>query len=270
MTYATSFSEGEAAICVAANMIEEDKTYWVVGGGAPRLATILARKLKTPNVTVITEDGCIGPKPALPTPPLGAMMSSQSCYKSIAWTSMNTVATHAALGLMDYGMLATLQIDPYGNINSTFLGGDYHHPGRRFGGAGGANEIASLCWRTIIMTTQEKRKFVKKVDFISSPGFLDGLPGARERAGLPAGTGPYCVITPQALFGYDEETRYMKLLAIAPWVTVEDVLGTMDFEPIVPAKVEKLNPPKEEELTILRVEIDPHGQTIGEGQWIQL
>ena len=56
-----------------------------------------------------------------------------------------------------------------------------------------------------------RRKSVKKVGFISSPGYLDGLSGARERAGLPAGTGPYRVITPEAGFGYDEETRYMKL-----------------------------------------------------------
>lgn len=99
---------------------------------------------------------------------------------------------------------------------------------------------------------------------------MDGSPEARERAELPAGTGPYHVITPQALFGCDEETYYMKLLAIAQWVTVQDVLETMDFEPIVPDKVEKLNPPTEEELLVLRVEVDPRGQTIGEGRWIEL
>ena len=138
-------------------------------------------------------------------------VSAKANYRATAWTSMNTVCSHASLGLFDYGILESLQIDPYGNINSSFLGGDYYHPERRFGGAGGANEIASMCWRTIIHTDQEKRKFVKKVDFISSPGYLDGLSGARERAGLPAGTGPYRVITPEAGFGYDEETRYMKL-----------------------------------------------------------
>lgn len=270
MTRATDFTETEAMICVVANMMEADKSYWVVGGGPPRIASLLAQKLYIPNLAASTEDGVIAPQPAIPLQPLMQFVSARASYRGVAWTNMNTVCSHASLGFFDYGLLATLQVDPYGNINSSFLGGDYYHPGRRYGGAGGANEIASMCWRTILLTRQEKRKFVKKVDFISSPGFLDGSPGARERAGLPADSGPYRLHTPEAMFGYDEETRYMKLIAIAEWVEVEDVLAKMDFEPLIAPKVDRLKPPTEEELEVLRVHIDPTGVTISEGDWIHL
>jgi len=269
MTRATDFTETEATICVLANMMEADKSYWVVGGGPSRLATLLAQALYIPNLTASTEDGVIAPQPAVPLQPLMQFVSAKASYRGVAWTNMNTVCSLASTGYFDYGMLATLQVDPYGNINSSFLGGDYYHPGRRFGGAGGANEIASMCWRTILLTTQEKRKFVKKMDFISSPGFLDGSPGARERAGLPADTGPYRLFTPEAMFGYDDETRYMKLLAIAEWVEVEDVLEKMDFEPMIAPQIERLTPPTEEELEVLRVRLDPNGVSIA-GKWIHL
>ncbi|MBI2305451.1 MAG: acyl CoA--acetate/3-ketoacid CoA transferase subunit beta [Chloroflexi bacterium] len=270
MTEAYLFTETEAVICHGAKMVEEDRSYWVVGGGPPRLTMHLAQRLYFPNVTIFTEDGCIAPRPILPPDPLGNFVNSKAGYRAVAWTNMNTVCCHASLGYVDYGFLSTLQVDPYGNINSSLLGGDYHHPGRRFGGAGGANEIASLCWRTILMTTLEKRKFVKKLDFITSPGFLDGSPEAREGAGLPQGTGPWRVITSEAVFGYDGKTHYMKLLAIAPWVTVEDVLAKMEFEPLIADVVETLPFPTEEELALLRVTIDPRGQVIGEGNWIQV
>lgn len=268
MTRASDFTETEAMISVMANMMEADKSYWVVGGGPPRIASLLAQALYLPNLTASTEDGVIAPQPLVPLSPLMQFVSAKASYRGVAWTNMNTVCSLASTGFFDYGMLATLQVDPYGNINSSFLGGDYYHPGRRYGGAGGANEIASMCWHTILMTTQEKRKFVKKMDFISSPGFLDGSLGARERAGLPAGSGPYRLLTPEAIFGYDEETRYMKLLALAEWVEVKDVLEKMDFEPLITPKLERMNPPTEEELDVMRVRLDPLGVTISEGKWI--
>jgi len=272
MTKATSFTEAEATICYTAKMIEKerDKSYWVGGGGTPLASTLLAQQIYVPELTVVLEDGVVAPQPAVPLDPMMVFVSARANYRAAAWTTMNTVCSHAQLGLYDYGILLTLQTDPYGNINSSLLGGDYYHPGRRFGGAGGANEIASMCWRTILHTTQEKRKFVKKIDFISSPGYLDGSPGARERAGLPANTGPYRLFTPEAMFGYDEETRYMKLLAIAEWVEVEDVLEKMDFEPMIATELERLEPPTEEELEILRIKIYPQGGPISGGQWIQL
>ncbi len=272
MTRASSFTEAEATVCTTAKMIkaEQDKSFWVGGGGTPLTSILLAQKHYVPDLTVALEDGVIAPKPHIPLDPLMTFVSSRANYRAAAWTTMNTVCTHASLGLFDYGILESLQIDPYGNFNSSLLGGDYYHPERRFGGAGGANEIASMCWRTILHTDQENRKFVKKVDFVTSPGYLDGSPGARERAGLPAGSGPYRVITPEAVFGYDEETRYMKLLAISEWVEVNDVLEKMDFEPMVADRVERLEPPTEEELEVLRVYVDPRGQTIGSQKWINL
>ena len=118
------------------------------------------------------------------------------------------------------------------------------------------------------MTDQQKRKFVKQADFVSSPGYVDGSEGARERAGMPRETGPYRVVTGKAVFGYDQKTRMMKLLAVAPWLTVDDVLAEMDFEPVMPDRVDRMDPPTDEELDILRVKIDPVGQSIAKGEWI--
>jgi glutaconate CoA-transferase, subunit B len=264
------FTETEASICAAARIIEEDKTYWVGGSGLGRYAILLAMKVYTPNLIHITEEGCLGPQPVVPLDAFMGLASAKANYRALGWSYMNTCGSHASIGAIDYGMISALQIDPYGNFNTSFIGGDYYHPIRRFGGAGGANEIASLVWRTIIMTELDKRKFVKKVDFITSPGYLDGSPRAREKAGLPAGTGPYRVFTPQATFGYDEKTHYMKLLAMAKWVTLKDILANMEFEPIIPDKIETIEPPTEEELMVLRGQLDPTGRAIGEGKWIDL
>src|SRR3972149_4008357 len=206
MTKATSFSEREMQICTVARMIEDGKSYWVAGGGGPMYAILMGKKLYAPNAQYITEDGVIAPEPMLPFDPIMTMVAARAGYRALAWGTMNTAANHAQLGLMDYGILNTLQVDQYGNINSTVIG-TYGERMRRFGGPGGADSIAALCWRTILMTDQEKRKFVERVDFISSPGFLDGTPGARERAGLPRGTGPWRVVTPWAVFDYSEERR---------------------------------------------------------------
>ena len=115
--------------------------------------------------------------------------SSGAHFRAVQWTSMLMVDSHAALGFMDYGLLAALQVDRFGNFNSTHIGGTYDQPERRFGGPGGANEIASQCWRTIIMTKLQKRKFVEKVRLRLIPGLPGRQPG-RTRARRPPGRTP--------------------------------------------------------------------------------
>jgi glutaconate CoA-transferase subunit B len=120
------------------------------------------------------------------------------------------------------------------------------------------------------MTKLQKRKFVEKVDFVSSPGFLDGTPGARERVGLPPNTGPWRVVTAEAMFGFDEATRQIRLDAIAPWTTAEDVLDKMEFRPLMGVQLEQLVVPSEEELKVIRVDIDPGGLSTGRGEWMTI
>ncbi len=264
-----SFTDVEATICHIAHIIEEDKLYFVQMAGPPLMALLLAKRMRAPAVGYVVEEGAVAPRPNFPLPRM-MLGASRSHYRAVAWTSMNMVDAHAALGFMDYGLLAALQIDRFGNFNSTFIGGTYEHPERRFGGPGGANEIASQCWRTLIMTKQQKRKFVNKLDFMSSPGYLDGTAGARERVGLPARTGPYRVITEHALFGFDEATRAMRLIGLAPWATREGVLAEMEFEPLVADKLEPMQVPSEEELSIIRAEIDPGGFSTSRGEWMTI
>ncbi len=269
MSEQLTFTDVEANICTIAGMIEEDKLYFVQMAGAPLMAILLAKYMRTPGVGYVVEEGAVGPDPSFPLPRM-MLGASRSHYRSVAWYGMNIADSHAALGFMDYGLLACLQIDKFGNFNSSFIGGSYEQPERRFGGPGGANEIASTCWRTLLMTKLERRKFVNKLDFMSSPGYLDGTPGAREQAGLPANTGPYKVITQEAIFDFDEKTHEMRLIAMMPWMTVEQVLSKMEFEPLIADKLERMEPPTDEQLTIIRSQIDPGGLTVSRGEWFTI
>lgn len=255
------FTEAEVMIALCARLLDDQKTAFI-GFGMPQVAAILAQRIHAPQLVQVFEFGAIGPTPLTPFV-RNTMGGPSNCYRSIAWTNMNTIFAQAQLGLIDYGVLGATQIDLHGNINSTMLGEDWRHPKKRFPGSGGANEVASYCWRTIVIMLQERRRFVPRVDFVTSPGYLDGTPGARERAGLPAGTGPWRVVTSKALFGFDEESHKLTLLGVLEGLTPEAVLADMDVKPLVAPRVQSLRPPTDQELRILREEIDPARTIIG-------
>jgi len=255
------YTEAEVMIALCARLLEDQKTAFI-GFGMPQVAAILAQRIQAPQLVQVFEFGAIGPTPLTPFV-RNTMGGPANCYRSLAWTSMNQIFAQAQVGLVDYGVLGATQIDTYGNVNSTMLGEDYRRPKKRFPGSGGANEVASFCWKTIIIMMHEKRRFVPLVDFVTSPGYLDGTPGARERAGLPAGTGPWRIVTSKALFGFDEESKKMTLLGVLQGLAPEQVLAEMEFKALVAARVETLAPPTEQELRILREEIDPARTIIG-------
>jgi glutaconate CoA-transferase subunit B len=164
-------------------------------------------------------------------------------------------------GVVDYCFLGGAQIDMYGNINSTVIG-DFRKPRVRLPGSGGANDLASLTWRTMIITPHDARRFVPKVDFITSPGYLTGK-GAREAAGLPPGTGPYKIITNLCVMGFDGETCRMRVESLHVGVTKEDVVAATGFELIWPERIPTSGEPTKEELDLLRNEVDPMKYIIG-------
>lgn len=253
----------ELMICLAARIIENNRTVFV-GYGMPQIAAILAQRLYAPDICQVYEYGAVGPQVA--TPFMRNMMAdARNSYRSFSWTTMNPLMYQASAGFIDYGILGAAQIDPYGNVNSTMIGGTYRKPGKRFTGSGGGNEVASLCWRTVLIMQQEKRRFLEKIDFITSPGFLDGSPSAREEAGLPRNSGPYRVITTMGLFDFGADHR-MRLIGLAPGHTCEEVLENMSFAPSVREGPESLERPSPEELKLLREAIDPDRVVIGRVQ----
>ncbi len=123
--------------------------------------------------------------------------------------------------------------------------------------------MASFCWKTVILMEHEKRRFVEKLDFLTSPGYLDGSPDAREKAGLPSKTGPYRVITSKGLFDFSVEDRRMRLIGVAEGFRPDDVLDDMGFRVSKGRNVEMLKPPSAREFKILRKEIDPDRVILG-------
>ena len=251
------YNTTELLACIASRELENGKSIFV-GTGLPIIATMLAQRLHAPDLLIVFEAGGIGPK--IPTIPI-SVGDSRTFYKAVMAASMDYAMGMAQAGLVDYGFLGAAQIDKYGNLNTTVIG-DHDRPKVRLPGSGGANDVGSLCTRTITLMRHDKLRFVEKLDFLTTPGYLTG-PGARERAGLPAETGPYRVITQLGVMGFHEESKEMMLLNVHPGVTVDDVVENTSFKLIIPEKVSITAPPTGRELQLLREEIDPSGIVIG-------
>ena len=254
----SDYNPVELMVTLAAREME-DGSLVVIGTGAPCAAALLAQLSHAPAMVILFEAGGVAPQ--MPTMPI-SVGDSRTFHRALMATTMPDIMEACQRGQADACFLGGAQIDAYGNLNSTMIGPDYKKPRVRFPGSGGANDLASLCWRTFVITLQTPRRFVEKVDFITTPGYLDG-PGARERAGLPAGTGPYRVITDLAVMGYDDGTLRMKVLSLHPGVTREHLEQQTGFELLWADPVGESVPPTDEELRLLRDVVDPHRYIIG-------
>jgi glutaconate CoA-transferase subunit B len=252
------YNSMELMICCAARLLE-DGAVVAVGTGVPCAAAMLAQRTSAPNLVILFEAGGVAPQ--LPTMPI-SVGDSRTFHKAVMATSMCDVMETASRGLIDYAFLGGAQIDVYGNLNSTMIGDNHAKPLVRLPGSGGANDLASLCWRVIVITNHDPRRFVEKLDFMTTPGYLNGK-GAREAVGLAPGCGPYRVITDLAILGYHPETCRMEVLSLHPGVSAEQVRVKTGFEILIREDPKVTTPPSEHELRILRNEVDPHRYTIG-------
>lgn len=252
-----AYNPTELMACTASRVLEDGKSVFV-GTGLPIIASMLAQRTHAPNLLVVFEAGGVGPRiPAIPI----SVGDSRTFHKAVMAASMDYVMSCAQLGHIDYGFLGAAQIDPYGNLNTTCIG-PHDQPKTRLPGSGGANDLGSLCHSTIVLMRQDTRKFVERLDFLTTPGYLSG-PGARERAGLPHNTGPYRVITQLGVMGFDLESKRMNLVSTHPGVAVNEVVENTGFKLIVPDVVPTTDMPSAEELRLLREELDPNKIVIG-------
>jgi glutaconate CoA-transferase, subunit B len=244
-----NYTANELMICQAARVLCDDEVVFV-GIGLPNLACNLARRMHAPRLVLIYESGAVGATPERLPISIGdpALVTN-----SLSVCSMFDIFSYYLQGgRIDVGFLQGAQIDRFGNLNTTVIG-DYREPSVRLPGSGGACEIAILASKLLIIAPQSKRSFPERVDFITSPGYVDG-PGTRRRLGMP-GDGPAMVIT--NLGCYEFQHGEMVLTFLHPGCTIEQVRTNLGWEVQVSPNLKTTVPPFPEELHIIREQLDP-------------
>ena len=248
-------AQPDEIMTIAASRLLEDGKVLFAGIGQPLVAAAIAKRRQAPHLTVLLEGGMIGIE-LMP----GELPASTNEVRAAIGAQMLTSATEIFLmaqrGFFDYGFIGVAQVDQHGNVNTSIVG-NLEHPKVRLPGPGGANDIASMCNQVVVVTQHEPRRFVERVDFITSPGFLSGGTSRRD-TGLLHG-GPKWVVTDLALLDFDEETHRMRVRAIQPGVTLEQVQAATGFELLVHDDVHHLAPVEDSELALLRYLVNGSG-----------
>jgi glutaconate CoA-transferase, subunit B len=225
-----------------------------VGIGLPNIAVALARHTVAPEIELIYESGVYGSRPArLP------LSIGDPCLVTGATSVMSMVELFQYFlqgGLVDVGFLGAAQLDRHGNINTTVIG-DYRRPKVRLPGSGGACEIAINAREVFILMRQSSRSFVERIDFRTSPGNLGGA-ASRAAQGWQ-GKGPSVVVTDLGSYDFDPETGEMRLLAVHPGVSLDDVRAATGWDLRVADDLRTTPAPSDEELRLIREELDPQG-----------
>jgi len=230
-----------------------------VGVGLPIVVAAYAFATHAPNMIMFTEGGAIR---ATPPPGLAITVDDPALFTN-ADATFGMLATMAALqrGEVDVAFIGGAQIDKFGNINSTGAGDwSKKESFTYFAGSGGANDMATSGKRVLAIMPQDKKKFVEKCEYITTPGYLGG-PGEREALGMIGG-GPDCVVSTMGVYRFDEDTKEMYLAEFFPGQSVEKIKAACAWDLKVSPNVVETTPPTAEEVKVLRG-IDPTGFYLG-------
>ncbi|MFC0434967.1 CoA-transferase subunit beta [Kutzneria buriramensis] len=233
---------------VAAARTLADGQVCFVGIGLPSTAANLARRTHAPGLVLVYESGTLGAKPDRLPLSIGDGILAETADAVVSVPEVFNYWLQP--GRIDVGFLGAAQIDRYGNINTTVIGGDYRNPKVRLPGAGGAPEIAASCKEVTVIVRQSPRAFVDRVDFVTSVGFGRG-PGEREKLGLRGG-GPRRIITDLGVLQPDPDTCEFVLTHLHPGVELADVKAATGWDLAVSPDLSRTPNPTDEELSVLR------------------
>jgi glutaconate CoA-transferase subunit B len=242
-----TYSPDEMMTVTAARALRDGMTCFV-GIGLPSAASNLARATHAPNLVLIYESGTIGAKPDRLPLSIGDGILAETADAVVSVPEIFNYWLQP--GRIDAGFLGAAQIDKFGNINTTVVGGDYRSPKVRLPGAGGAPEIAASCREVIVIVRQNTRAFVDKVDFVTSVGYGAG-PGDRERLGL-TGAGPRRIITDLGVLEPDPRSLEFIMTGLYPGVTPETAREKTGWDLKIADAPEIIAPPTAAELDALR------------------
>ncbi|KAD3515031.1 3-oxoadipate--succinyl-CoA transferase subunit B [Arthrobacter yangruifuii] len=222
------------------------------GIGLPTLAVALAQKSTSPDIEQVYESGVCGAHP----PKLPETIADASLA-----TGAEAILTMPVLfgyvlqgGWIDVGFLGAAQIDRYGSLNSSVIG-DWHAPDVRLPGSGGAAEVmANSAEVFVVMRRHDPSSFVLELDFCTSPS-----PAVARRMDplVPAqGRGVTTVISDLGVLKADDDGE-LCLASVHEGVTVEQVIAATGWPLKVLPGLSVTPAPTEQELHLLRHEIDP-------------
>lgn len=246
------YTPAELMVAVAAREIADGDVVFV-GMRLPLLGFQLAKSTHAPNAVGVYELGIVRDTPA--PEPILTMGDLPNIHGSRWLADTADVMGLLQQGGVDVSFIGGAQVDRFGNLNTSFIGGRGKIE-MRLPGSGGACDLASLAKRHIIIMAHERRRFVPSVDYVTSPGYGEG-PGWRQRVGLPRG-GPSAVITTLGVLRFDPEDCEAVLASVHPGVTVEAVRTATGWPLRVSAALTVTPLPSREELAILR-QFDPQG-----------
>jgi glutaconate CoA-transferase, subunit B len=241
------YTADEMMTVTAARSMRDGMTCFV-GIGLPSEAANLARRTHAPELVLIYESGAVGAKPDHVPLSIGDGVLAETADAVVSVPEIFNYWLQP--GRIDVGFLGAAQLDRYGNINTTMIGGEYARPAVRLPGSGGAPEIAAACREVVVVLRQSRRTFAERLDFVTSVGFGSGA-DSRQQLGLTGG-GPALVITDLGVLRPDPDSRELVLAGIYPGVTVGQVRGSTGWELTVSPDVSELAPPSRAELAELR------------------
>jgi glutaconate CoA-transferase subunit B len=240
-----AYTLNELLIITVAREIR-DYDHIILGVGLPTTAGALAKALYAPHAVLMMESGIIDFEPLIP---LNHIADANACRGFSYSTDLFSAFTMTYRGFVDVCFLGVAQVDKYGNINTTVIG-DYYNPTLRLTGSGGAADFISYSKRTIL--TMRGGQFVEKLDYLTSPGYLDGG-DSRERSGLfPPGSGPTMLLSTKGVFKFHPETKELYLAQVHPGVTVESVRKDVPWDLKVGPDLGETEPPRQEEIDFIR------------------
>jgi glutaconate CoA-transferase subunit B len=245
------YTRKELMVTAAAREIHDgDKVF--VGMRLPLLGFAVAKETHAPNAIGIFENGLIRDWPALES--IFTMSDSPNVARALYCGGLNEVMFLLQTGRVDLGFIGGAEVDRFGNLNTHWV----EEKGKRLRlpGSGGAADIATMAKRCIIIMNHEKRRFISKVQFVTSPGFGDGGDW-RAQNGLSGG-GPSRVITSMGIFSFDLESHEIILSSHHPGIAVEQIKNETGWPLRIAADVCETTPPTEAELRAVR-KYDPKG-----------
>ncbi|HEY47376.1 MAG: 3-oxoadipate--succinyl-CoA transferase [Anaerolineae bacterium SM23_ 63] len=261
----TNYTRNEMMIVTASRALAGTRTVFV-GVGLPNIACNLARRTVAPDLELIYESGVYGARPARLPLSIG---DPTLVSDALSVCSMQDLfGLYLQGGRVQVAFLGGAQIDRYGNLNTTMIAGNegsleenYTRPKVRLPGSGGACEIAIHAQKVFIIMRLSKRGFVDRLDFLTGPGHLHGG-DARDTSGLP-GTGPQLVVTDKCVFVFDHENKEMLISSLHPDVELSEVQQEVGWQIQTASDLKETVAPTDEEIHLLREELDPQGMYIG-------